>query len=62
MALSCPSLHLFNSLRQEVASMPDMHALLDVVTDGTKGLGWCAQDGLIIVHDRIYLLPSSSCL
>jgi hypothetical protein len=62
MVLSCPSFQLFNSLRQEVATTPDLCALLDEVADGTKGPGWRAQDGLIIVNNCIYLPPSSSCL
>jgi hypothetical protein len=62
MALFCPSFHLFDSLRQEVASTPDLRALLDAATDDTKGPVWRAQDDLIIVHNRIYLPPSSSCL
>jgi hypothetical protein len=60
MALSCPSFQLFNNLRQEVATTPDLCALLDEVADGTKGPDWRAQDGLIIVNNRIYLPPSSS--
>jgi hypothetical protein len=37
MVLSCPSFHLFDSLHQEVASTPDLHALLDEAANGTKG-------------------------
>jgi hypothetical protein len=62
MALSCPSFHLLDSLRQEVDSTPDLRALLDATADDTKGPRWRAQDGLIIIHDRIYLPPSLSCL
>jgi hypothetical protein len=62
MVLSCPSFHLFDSLHQEVASMPDLHTLLDAAVDDTKGPKWRAQDGLIIFHDCIYLLPSSTCM
>jgi hypothetical protein len=62
MALSCPSFRHFDNLRQEMASMPDLLTLLDAAADDTKGPGWRGQDDMIIVHDRIYLPPLSSCL
>jgi hypothetical protein len=62
MALSCPSFQLFNILRQEVAATPDLRALLEEAANGTKGPSWRAQDGLIIVNNRIYLPLLSSCL
>jgi hypothetical protein len=62
MALSCPSFQLFNILRQEVAATLDLHALLEEAANGTKGLSWRAQDGLIIVNNRIYISLLSSCL
>jgi hypothetical protein len=39
MVLSCRSVQLFNSLRQEVASTTDLCALLDEAANNTKGPG-----------------------
>jgi transposase InsO family protein len=62
MALSYSSFQLFDTLRQEIASTSDLCALHDAVAVGTKRPGWQAQDGLIIIHDRIYLPTTSPCL
>jgi hypothetical protein len=40
MALSCPSFQLFNALRLELESTPELRALREEAATSTKGEGW----------------------
>jgi hypothetical protein len=60
MALSVPSVHVFDILRQELSVDPTLQQLKTEVTAGTHGEKWQLIDGLITVAGRIYMPSSSS--
>jgi hypothetical protein len=59
MVLSYPSFQLFDALRLELESTPELCALREKAAMCAKGEGWHMQDGLIIVKGRIYLSATS---
>jgi hypothetical protein len=60
MALSAPSFHVFDILRQELSADPTLQQLKTEVTAGTHGEKWQLIDDLITVAGRIYMPSSSS--
>jgi hypothetical protein len=58
LALSAPSLLIFDDIHQEIDSNLDMHALKEVA-EGAKGDQWRVADGLIIVDGHVFI-PSGS--
>jgi hypothetical protein len=62
MALSTPSFHLFNDLRAEFMASVELCALVEEVHIGRKGEHWRVDDGLILVHNKVYVPPLSPAL
>jgi hypothetical protein len=57
--LSVPSFQLFDDLRQKISSDPALVELSATVQDGAKGEQWKMVNGLITVHGKVYVSPTS---
>jgi len=60
-AISSPSFHLFDDLRQEITNSPELRVLRDAAAAGDRGEAWCVRDGLLLHKGRVFV-PASSAL
>jgi hypothetical protein len=62
MALTTTSFQLFDDIRQEFTTDPELGKLKDKVAAGLRGDTWGITDELVTVKGRVYLAPSSPSL
>ena len=62
LALSAPQFSLFDELRREVLTSPELTAIRDDIAKGSKPPAWVFTDGLITFKGRIFVSTSSPSL
>ncbi|BAF14549.1 Os04g0389000, partial [Oryza sativa Japonica Group] len=62
LALSAPQFSLFDELRHEVLTSPELTAIRDDIAKGSKPPAWAFTDGLITFKGRIFVSASSPSL